>query len=425
MTLSESSTVSASSPPYHSLAILSIGVGALLLFISLCSFAAFLIAPLANSPGALASNTAILSLFAIALGYGGLLIVIGRGLLRNQLTAPFRLPRPLWFLALFLLVLFVGQVILVLNVGAAYLFPAWHVIASLLVPLAVLSFAARQLDAVSWRSVLAQFAWGGLVTIALAFVFEILIGVILSMLALLAIVLLLGMTRVNELGEAIRSAQGDPQRILQLLSQEPIIVLIGGGLLLALFIFIIPLLEETLKSTGPAILIARRVRSLAPPTRGTVLLWGLAAGAGYAFSENMLNAQGSLNNPSSLTGLWAGAMFLRAGTSLMHMLCTATVTRGWYEALTEKQLVRLPLWLLAAAAAHGLWNAGAFMLGGVSVFTGANRSLALVAGVLAILVLLFLVLLAVLALLWLRLLLQWARATRVEAISQTLLAVKV
>ncbi|HZQ10536.1 MAG TPA: PrsW family glutamic-type intramembrane protease [Anaerolineae bacterium] len=417
MTLSESSTVSpAPSPPYHSLAILSIGVGVLLLFVSLCSFAAFLIAPFANSPTALESNTALLSFFAIALGYGALLVVMGRGLLRNQLTAPFRLPRFYWFVALFLFVLLVGQAILALNVGAAYLFPAWHVIASLLVPLAVLSFAARRLEAVSWRSVLAQFAWGGLVTIALSFIFEIIIGAVVSILALLAIVLLLGMTRVNALTAAIRSAQGDPQRIMQLLSQEPVIVLIGGSVLLALFVFIIPLLEETLKSAGPAILIARRVRSLSAPSRGTALLWGLAAGAGFAFSENMLNAQGSLGNPSSLTGLWAGAMFLRAGTSLMHMLCTATATRGWYEALAEKKFIRLPLWLLAATALHGFWNAGAFMLGGVSVFTDANRSLALMTGVLAILVLLFLLLLVVLALIWLRVVLHWARLMRVESI---------
>lgn len=413
MTITETPTPV--TPPYRTLALAALGVGALLLAGSVCAGFSFLLVPLLGAPGALATNTSVGSIVAIAMGYGALLVLIGRGLLREQGSARFHLPSPVLFLVGFFVVLLVGQAILTVNVGSAYLFPAWHVLASLFVPLTVLSFAAQRVSPVSMRSMLAQFSWGGLVTIALAVVFELVIGIVLLVVAVIALTLVLGAERIRELGTAFQSGAGDPERLMEIIAREPIALVIGAVAALVMFVLVVPLLEEILKATGPAILMARRVRANGI-SKSEALLWGLAAGAGYAFTENMFNAQGAVANSEGVVGFWAAAMLLRAGTSLLHMIATATVAVGWYQALIDKKTKRL-LWLVAAStAAHAAWNSGAVLLGGVSVLNQAGGNLALLSTFLTAAVLLFLILLFVGFVIWLMRLVRWAQTPAVEMI---------
>ena len=392
---------------------LFLGVGALLLLVSLCAVVTFFAVPFLARQDALALNTAVLSVAAILMVYGALLILIGRALRGDTLRAPFRLAPPHVFLGALFAVLVVGQVILVSNVAPAYLFPLWHVLASLLFPLAVLAYVTPRLDAVSTRSVLAQFAWGGLVTIGLALVLELVIGGFLAILAVLGLAVVLGSDDIAELWRAFSAVPPDMQRIAEIVLREPLSMLIVGATAFTLIVILVPLLEELLKAAGPAIMIARRVRHTFAPTRGNALLWGLAAGAGFAFSENMLNGQGTLNNPDSVTGIWAGAMLLRAGTSMMHLITTATVAVGWYEALAQRKFVRLPLLLLVAVLMHAIWNSAALLLASVTASSGAGTPLADFSVVLSSIVLGLLAFLFVGGLFWLRALLQWARRSAV------------
>lgn len=88
----------------------------------------------------------------------------------------------------------------------------------------------------------------------------------------------------------------------------------------------------------------------------------------------------------------------------------------------QKRLRFLGL-LCAALTAHAVWNAGAVILGGVSVLSGVSPAVGTVAGACA---LLFLVLLLVGFLFWLLRLIRWAQPPPVEIItsSGTLLEIK-
>ena len=394
---------------------LFIGGGALLLLTSACVVLAFMVIPFTQNANALSVNTALLSVAAILIGYGALLLAIGRGLRHDSLRAPFWLPSPWIFLGALCAVLVLGQLVLTLNVASAYLFPIWHVLASLLFPLAVLAYATQRLARVSTRSVLAQFTWGGLVTIGLALVLELIIGGVLALLALLGIAFVLGPGAVNEIAQALRTVPTDMERVAEIIFEKPFSAVIAGSAAFLMIVILVPLLEELLKSTGAAFLMFRRVRAAFLPARGNAILWGLAAGAGYAFSENMLNGQGTLNNPDSLTGIWASAMILRAGTSLMHMIATATVCVGWYEALVAHKRARLPLLLAAAVLAHAIWNTSALLLAGVSMTRTASVPLASVSTILTVLVLGLLGFLFAGGLFWLRALIRWAQRAPVSS----------
>ncbi|OQY89135.1 MAG: hypothetical protein B6D41_10640 [Chloroflexi bacterium UTCFX4] len=396
-------------PPWRRVSNACVIGGSILAAAGLCAGGVFLIVPFALQADTLAANTAVLSVASILLIYGALLVWVGRALHKNRLRAPFQLPAPSIFLGALFLTLAIGQTILFINILPALWFPVWHVLASLLFPLAVLSFSARRLDATSTRSVLAQFTWGGLVTIGLALIFELIVGGFLMLLAALGIAVILGQDALDNFIQTFTRAPTDMEQLVEIILQQPLAASIAGGAALLLIILLVPLLEELLKSIGVAPLLRGRARQAFLPTRGNAVLWGLAAGAGFAFSENLLNGQGALNNPNAQTGVWASAMILRAGTSLMHMVMTATVAVGWHEALVARHPIRLPLLLLAAVLAHAIWNTVALLQGSVSATRTADTALASASTVLSVLTLALLALLFIGYIYWLRSLLQWAR----------------
>jgi hypothetical protein len=400
-------------PPFHTLALVALGAGALLLLAGVCGALSFLLVPIFETTNALRTNTALFSAAALALAYGAVLVGVGRGLRYAQASPNLHLPSPLWLLAGYLLVLGTGQTVLSRNLLPEYLFPAWHVLAALLVPLAALAFAARRLREISLRSMLAQFAWGGLVTTALALVFELIIGLLLLGLALAAIVLLLGLERTQALVDGMQLAENGPEEALNVLMGEPSVVVIAALAAIILFVVIVPLLEELLKGAGPAYLIARHRKDAARPLRGQVVLWGLAAGAGYAFTENLFNTQGAISGGAGVVNLWASAMLLRSGTSLMHMVATATVAVGWFEALALGKRARGLALFGGALTAHAAWNTGALSLGGVAAGVGTEGlGIALLA-----LALLFLSGLFVVMVVGLVYLIRWAQPPPIEIIT--------
>lgn len=338
--------------------------GGALLIISVFTALGYFVLPFIRPNNTLETNTGVASFGAIAAIYGAVLLLLGWDLLKGPFLKNFALPPPAIFLALFVGAILIGQLVLVTNIAPAYLFPPLHVAASLLIPLAVLSYASRRIPPTPARAVLAEFSWGGLATVVLALLFELIGGAIVALIAGLLILVLAGPDTIVSLLRTLTSESRDVRPLADMLFSNPTLLIIAGGAAVFVFVILAPLFEEIFKSLGPAILISRK-----KPTRATALLWGLAAGAGYAFSENLLNGQGGVSGGNAAGGLWAGAMILRAGTSLMHMAATATVTMGWYGAIILHRRGLLVGLLLLALFAHGLWNIIAVAVGGVSALS--------------------------------------------------------
>lgn len=425
MTLAESQPLP-SPRPYRRFAIFLLVGGALLVLSSLCALLSYLVTPFMAPESGLTSNAAVLSVGAVGAVFGACLLWIGISFRRGESSPAFRLPTPWIFLGAYIVALVLGQLVLFLGVGAAYFFPPFHVFASLLVSLLVLAFAARRLELASLRSMLAQFSWGGLVTITLALVFEILVGGGLVALGVLGVMLIQGAERTMDLISELQNSGGDVNQVLALLSAEPMVLVIAATGALLMFVVIVPVLEEVLKSGGPAILISRRQRAHSTPSKSEVVLWGLAAGAGYSFTENMFNAQGAISGADGASNLWATTMLLRSGTSLMHMVATATVAVGWYAWFVERKRSRFFLLLALSTLAHATWNTGALVLGSVAIISGLNDNLAVLSVCIVVLALAFLIALFIAFLYWLVRLIRWGRRPPVEIItsSGTLLEIK-
>jgi hypothetical protein len=124
------------------------------------------------------------------------------------------------------------------------------------------------------------------------------------------------------------------------------LVLSPGGLaiIIAVFVFFAPLIEEFVKGLG-VLLLGRR-----PRAQAEALLWGIACGAGFALGESLFN--GSL----ALEG-WGLVMLMRWGASLMHCAASGMMGLGWYQALSNKRPWHLLVAYAASTGVHALWNA--------------------------------------------------------------------
>jgi hypothetical protein len=393
------------------LAGLGVVFGGFLVLLSICGMFAYLILPLARPRNALANNTLLASGCAIGLIFGLIIVVVALAVVRGRSLPRFILPSPWLFLGFFLIVIGIGQTILFANVGAAYLFPPWHVLASLMLPLAALAYASRRLAPVPGQAVLAQLAWGGAGTILLALVFELVVGLLLFLAVGLVLAALLGPDQLAQLVDQFRSfANGAPDtgRILTLLTRQPVVLIIAVAAALAFFTVIGPLIEETLKGLGPGIWIART-----RPSASRALLWGLAAGAGFAFSENLLLGANLVGQQDGAGALWAVLILARVGTSLVHVAATATVSLGWYSAFVGGRRASFFLFFIAGFGAHGSWNLLALILSSALSAAGSlsfsSVSLNGAGAVIALLALSVFVMLVLAAALWIAWLIRWAK----------------
>lgn len=393
------------------LAGLGAAFGGFLLLSSACGLLAYFILPLVRPRNALANNTLLASGITLGVLYGGIILVVALAGLRGRPLPRFKPPSPLLFLGLFLVVIGLGQAILFANVGTAYLFPPWHALASLMLPLAALAYGARRLPPASSQGVLGQFAWGGAVTVLVALVLELIVGALIIVALALVLAVVLGPDRLAQLIAQFRSipnGAADPQRLFGLVMQEPAVLILAVVAALAFFTFVGPLIEETFKGLGPGIWIART-----RPTASRALLWGLAAGAGFAFSENLLYGANLVTAEGGEGILWAPLIVARAGTSLVHVAATATVSLGWYSAFVRGRRSGFFWFFIAGFAAHGSWNLItpllSIALSSASLFRNSSGGLTAGGALITVLALAAFVLLILAAAVWIAWLIRWAK----------------
>lgn len=137
--------------------------------------------------------------------------------------------------------------------------------------------------------------------------------------------------------------QADASNIVDLLL-SPIIVVS----LFSLLCIVVPLIEEPFKTLAGGV-AGYWIR----PHPGRTFLWGVAAGAGFALAENLLNgAAGGVES-------WAAVAVARVGATAMHCLASGLLSWGWGQLWTKRRPLHL-MWTFAfAVIIHGLWNGAA------------------------------------------------------------------
>ncbi|MEW5718564.1 MAG: PrsW family glutamic-type intramembrane protease [Chloroflexota bacterium] len=318
-----------------------------LLLCGLCSGAFYIVAPflIKNRDSAIQGNIFLGAFAAIGILFGAMWAWQGVVALRGRATgsAARIFPRVIILVSLFLLALALGMGALAYKPIAAFAFPPFHFLAAALPPLALLAFAARQLGATSGlRALLASLGWGALGSTFLALSLEVVIGVIIVIGIGVALALMPeGAAQIERLSAELESLQRlDDQTIVRRLISNPGVIAAAG----VYFVGIVPFIEEAAKTLIVAFADPRRTLAR------DALLWGIAAGAGFAIVENALNTGAALE-------IWAVAMFVRVGATVMHVANGAIMARGWYAARVERRWSRLFIAYLTSVFLHAVWNA--------------------------------------------------------------------
>ena len=176
--------------------------------------------------------------------------------------------------------------------------------------------------------------------------------------ALVAIVLLIGVVAyIMTQPELVQELQAISRQVMILGPQSeaardllsPFLTRPGVIVTALLYIAIlVPAIEEVLKPLG-VWLFAGKLESAA---QGFTL--GALSGAGYGLIETIgISAQGP--------GDWAGLLFSRIGTGLLHITTSALVGAAIVAAWRERRYLRLLGVYLFAVLLHGLWNAFAML----------------------------------------------------------------
>jgi hypothetical protein len=223
-----------------------------------------------------------------------------------------------------------------------------------------------------------QVASGAFLATPLAFVLEMIAILLIISAAFLGLAWQPG---GQDLLVTVTSYLQDPVRVQNLGVITP--DLLTPAVIVAVFALVaglIPLIEEAVKTFGVGMMAYRR------PTLPQAVLWGLAAGAGFAIAEGLLNATSGL-------GAWLPTVLLRIGTTLLHCLTGALMGLAWYQILSRQKWARGLGLYLASVAIHGLWNGLAVAMALLSLTapgagTTTGDQLTSVLGTLAILLLL-------------------------------------
>ncbi|OIO88109.1 MAG: hypothetical protein AUK03_16810 [Anaerolineae bacterium CG2_30_64_16] len=304
----------------------------------------------------LQSATLALALASLGLGFGVAAAWTGWRALRRARGGLFSLPRWGWWALATGVVLALGQA--AFSAGFTPLMPALHIAAGALPPLLFLSLAAgaaRRWDgATSARGTVGSLAWGGLGGVGMALLLE----MVIALAGLIALMIWLATTNPDALAQleawASQAASqagstgqpGDLRELRSLLTTLPAIL----GMV-ALMGVVAPLIEEGAKALAVP-LVALTGRRL---TRLDGFVFGVAAGAGFALFEGILNGALALTTPTG----WAGLMLLRGGTAAIHCLAAGLVGLGWQAALAERRMLRGLSLGVAGVLLHGAWNIAA------------------------------------------------------------------
>jgi hypothetical protein len=223
-----------------------------------------------------------------------------------------------------------------------------HALAMSIPPLLILGLVGWGLDGTGGtrRDVVAGVAGGGCLGLGIAIVLE--VAIIIAVIVAVTVSMMLIPGGVDQLYELAQNMQdpdwlADTSNIVDLLL-SPIIVVS----LFSLLCIVIPLIEEPFKTLAGGV-AGHWIR----PHPGRAFLWGVAAGAGFALAENLLNgAAGGAEN-------WAAMVIARVGATAMHCLASGLLSWGWGQLWTARRPLRLLGTFAFAIIIHGLWNGGA------------------------------------------------------------------
>jgi hypothetical protein len=290
--------------------------------------------------------TLLVSIVAVGVGLGAPLAAAAWGSWQRRPSPPLALPPALWLGLIFIGLLVLGQLLLGTRLNILFL-PPLHVAASLLPPLLIVAAITPAMQRASARltrrSLITQFAFGGLAGTLLAILLE--VGVILFAMVLAGIGVALlpgGVDSIERLARELQATAlvADPVGLARSLLTPGLVL--GLGVLVAVAI---PLLEEAVKSLGAWIngVVQGRL------TRAQAFAFGVIAGVGFSFTEALF--YGAQQLPHG----WAGAVVLRGLTAVIHGASTGLFALGWYEVVAGRPA---RFWLYAAGGAgiHGLWN---------------------------------------------------------------------
>jgi RsiW-degrading membrane proteinase PrsW (M82 family) len=204
------------------------------------------------------------------------------------------------------------------------------------------------------RDVVAGMTSGGCLGMGISMVAEIVVFIAVIV-AVIVVVMLTpgGIARIYELSTNMDDPawQADASNMINLLL-SPAVVLPLFGILCVL----VPLMEELFKTLAGAV-AGHWIR----PHPGRAFFWGVAAGAGFALAENLLN--GAAGGAEA----WAPLVVARVGTTAMHCLASGILGWGWGQLWTARRPLRLLGTYATAVTLHGLWNALAVSMGYASV----------------------------------------------------------
>jgi len=298
-------------------------------------------------------SLALASLAAFSLGFGSALTYQGLGALLGRPSKKF-LPPPAWLMVLgFMLALASGQIVLLFSPPrlASFLFPPLHILASALPAAAVVAFVGRRVASDSnWRAITLQASHGAILSPLLAFGLE-----------LFPLLFLIGAVLLFRAGSGAGPDLLEDPDIFSRLVLSPPLLIVGG----VIFMIVVPLLEEFIKSLGVPLLGLQR--------RGDALLWGVTCGAGFSALEGLFNGGVALEG-------WGLVMLFRWGATLMHALASGLMGLGWYGFLARGRPWQLLGAYGASVGVHALWNGAAMALIALSslALIGLEDPLALV-----------------------------------------------
>lgn len=311
---------------------------------AMMGLAGIAISLISGGPDMLMLVTSSASVLLLSMGLGLATAWHAWRAIQGNPSAIFR-PKRVWLLVtLFLLALVLGQTMLSLSLLPALTFPLFHIGATILPILIIVALVGRSLGgATTWRDMVLQAASGAFFATPLAFILE---GIAILLIGITALLGVAWQPGGQDLIERVTSYLQDP-----LLLQDPGALapaLLTPTILIIAFAVVaglIPLIEEAIKTIGVALMGYRR------PSLSQAALWGLAAGAGFAAAEGLLNAS------SSIGSSWLPVVSLRVGTTLLHCLTGMLMGLAWYQIFSIQRWFQGLLLYGASVAVHGLWNA--------------------------------------------------------------------
>jgi hypothetical protein len=323
-----------------------------------------------KTPEAFLASASAVPLGVLLLGLGLATVWLGWRAARGRAALAATLP-PWWASALAFVVA-VGGGWGALRLGQWWLFLPFATLA-VFAPVAVTGRLGLPQggERPGWTRLLPAFAWGAIATPLLAIIVELLAAVG-AIVAAVGGFMLRGQPYLDILTNTWRHLQGrtltdaQTEALLRLVVRQPIVLLVGGFVL----VFAGPVAEELCKFGATLLFSRTRADRAARDSTLTVFLIGLAAGLGFAVTENIFYAA------QAGAGGWTALILTRAVTPLMHGTASALFALGWAQQRRAPQGWSLLRGSLLAMGLHGAWNLCGGLLIVAALFVGTRGTAA-------------------------------------------------